>query len=126
MHHRQADEPLKPIRENEHVSQRKNVDMSKLAGRRQCLVHSRSCLIDVTQLRQSQGEIREHRRVRIEGQSPKRAMLWVGEAAHTPLQERAGGSELAKKEATRTVQQMAQRLSCGIVLRLADLFELLP
>ena len=110
------------IRETEHVSQR--MDVSEPAGLRQRFVHPRPCLIDVTQVRQGQGEVREHRSVGIEGQSPDGAMRWISKA-HTPLQEGAGGNELPEKEAGSPLHEATQQLRRGIVPRLADLFELL-
>ena len=79
------------------------MDVSEPAGLRQRFVHPRPCLIDVTQVRQGHGEVREHRSVGIDGQSPDGAMRWISKA-HTPLQEGAGGNELPEKEAGNPVQ----------------------
>jgi hypothetical protein len=81
-------------------------------------------LIDVTEARQYLGLIREHLSKRIEGQPPDGPMRWISKA-YTALQQRARSSQLPEIKIRNSLQETTHKLRPGIILCLADLFELL-
>src|SRR5215472_18602391 len=94
-----AGDPPDPNRLSEYVSQR--LRMPELAGFRHGLVQPRACLIDITEIRQDAGEMREHGRIGI-GNPGAGAMRRIAKAM-TLLQQRAGGNELPEVEAGHPV-----------------------
>ena len=75
--------------------------MIKLAGLRHRLGGTGPCLIDVTELRQSRGQRREHRHVRRDEEGPHpRARREVGQftKAKTSLKKSASESDFAEKK----------------------------
>jgi hypothetical protein len=82
-------------------------------------------LIDVAQIGQRHGEVREHRSVGIFGQSRTDAAMRRISKAMTLIQERAGGNELPEMEAGQPICAATPQLRANIVPRLGDFFDLL-